>query len=214
MPARNSARSSCLRSCPATVRVNAYWSGSSSAHAAATASRNSVRSVPGWSVRRLRRSDPPLEDVVHQRGRCGELGGFGHPERLDPASDAFEDPQHRRLPGRTGEVRADPWVGVERVEHAEREGADRLLRRRVGVVAGDGGGDDSVGGGSEEFGLTRDVPVDRPWAGREALGQCAERETTLAHRVEEFDGSADDALPESGSCRRSGRRVLLAMPPF
>ncbi len=84
---------------------------------------------------------------------------------------------------------------VDRVEQAERQRAYRLLRRRAGIGTDGTGGEHGVGGGGEQFGLARDVPVDRPGPRRQPLGQRAERQSALAHRVQELDRGGDDALP-------------------
>jgi hypothetical protein len=79
---------------------------------------------------------------------------------------------------------------------SNRPSANLVLRRVPGVGGpdGHGGGHDGVGGGAEQLALVLHMPVDRPGPGGEALGQRPERQTALAGRVEQLDGSLDDAL--------------------
>src|SRR5580704_3310399 len=84
-------------------------------------------------------------------------------------------------------------MGVDRVEYAKPQVADRFRRRRTGSARGNGVGDHGLGGGTEQVALAGYVPVDGTGPGGEALGQRAEREPALARVVEQLDRRPDDA---------------------
>jgi hypothetical protein len=77
-------------------------------------------------------------------------------------------------------------VGVDRVEHPEGDGTDRLLRVRTAGHPGHDTGDDVVGGRREEFVLTGDVPVDRPGSGGQAGRERTEGQGVLTVGVEDL----------------------------
>ena len=150
---------------------------------------------------RSRRSGPRREDVVHQREGCVEPAVLGHAQCADLPTDALEDPRGHRPPGIAGELgrelRGEPRVCVDRVEEAERDTADLVLRRSRrsgGRRRSQRGGDHGFGRGAEQLAFVRHMPVDRPRACGEALGQRPERQPALACRVEQLDGGLDDAL--------------------
>ncbi|OLL81549.1 hypothetical protein Ae168Ps1_3955c [Pseudonocardia sp. Ae168_Ps1] len=147
--------------------------------------------------------------MVHERGGRREPRVLGHLQRADPLPDALQDPRRHRPPRCTGELRrqlrAEPRVVVDRVEQAERDGADPVPWRDVPArVDGQRGGDDIVGRRGEQLVLVRHVPVDRAGTGGQALGERPEREPVLAGRVEHLDGGPDDAL--------AGERIPATRP--
>src|ERR1700734_2971292 len=71
------------------------------------------------------------EDEAHKRGDGVELRVFGDAERLNLPPDAFQYPQNRVLPGVNGESPSYPGGGVDRIEHPQGEGANRVPRLRT-----------------------------------------------------------------------------------
>ena len=99
----------------------------------------------------------------------------GTPQRLELAPDALEDLQHRGSPRGARELRADPRMRVDRLEHTDGDPADRFLRRGDGGDFAQRAGDDGVARGHEQLALVRDVPVDRAGAGRRAAWRARGR---------------------------------------
>lgn len=82
-------------------------------------------------------------------------------------------------------------MGVDRIENAERQRADRVLRLRFCRRLAQCGGDDRIGGGREQRLLVGDVPVDRAAAGRQMRRERAKGQRVFAVPVEDLDRRFD-----------------------
>ena len=85
-------------------------------------------------------------------------------------------------------------MGVDRVEHAEGDGPDRLPWGCAFGCTGCHAGDDVVGRRGEQFALVGNVPVNRPATCCQACGECAKCQRGFALVVEDLDRSLDDSL--------------------
>jgi hypothetical protein len=84
---------------------------------------------------------------------------------------------------------------VDRVEHAQREGANGCLRRRADHGRVHRAGDDGIAGGGQQLALVGDVPVNGTRTGGEPFGQGAECQTAFSAVVQERDRRLNDAIP-------------------
>ena len=92
------------------------------------------------------------------------------------------------------ELAAQPGTLRDRIEQAERQRADRILRRRACREPGGDMGNDMVGRCRRQLALVRNAPVDRAAAGREARRRRTEGEDALTLHIEDGDRGLDDAL--------------------
>ena len=84
---------------------------------------------------------------------------------------------------------------VDRIEHAQGEGANGRRWRRADHVLLQRASDDGVAGGGQQIALVGDVPVNGAGTGGELFGQGAERQTIFSAAVQEPDRRLNDALP-------------------
>jgi 2-polyprenyl-6-methoxyphenol hydroxylase-like FAD-dependent oxidoreductase len=117
------------------------------------------------------------EDVVDEHAGGVGQRPVGHAEGLQMLADALVDVQQGRPPGISVELGADPGVGGDRVEQADRDGPQRLPG--LGAGARDAG-DDVVSGRREQVVPVGDVVIDRPVAGGQAHGERPQGQGVLA----------------------------------